>query len=309
MIMQIYNIETSEDGKELTSHGFDDFPCAFYDEKFSQFIGGEVPWHWHDEVELVFVVEGSSKVESLRNSIILNKGDAVFINSGCLHKLTNFGEQDCHILNFVLNPVVIGGSKHSRVYKNYVFPIVNNTQITLYKFVSGLSWHQQAIDELKKGFASCQNEEMNDELVLQIHLMTFWNIFYENEPKVIGENPVSSSSERRVHCFLSYIHAHYRENISVAAISDAANISESECYRIFKKTLKSTPNQYLSEYRLQKAANLLFETDKQVTEIAHHVGFNCPAYFTKKFRLAYGKTPKQFRLKIVSKKILKNIPQ
>ncbi|WP_413699420.1 cupin domain-containing protein [Psychromonas sp. KJ10-10] len=102
--MQIYNIETNHKGKELTLHGNEDFPCAFYDEKFSQFITGEVPWHWHDEIELVYVVEGRCKVQSLTGSLILEQGDAVFINVACLHKLEDIGELDCHILNFVLNP-------------------------------------------------------------------------------------------------------------------------------------------------------------------------------------------------------------
>tara|TARA_R110001583_G_scaffold16561_17_gene67935 strand:- start:38938 stop:39831 length:894 start_codon:yes stop_codon:yes gene_type:complete len=293
--MQIYNIETNANGKELTSHGDDDFPCAFYDEKFSQFITGEVPWHWHDEIELVYVVEGSCQVESLTDSLILEQGDAVFINATCLHKLVDIGEVDCHILNFVLNPVVIGGANYSRAYKKYVFPVIKNTQFLIYKFSAGDAWHQQVIDELIKAFVCCQLAGERDELALQIHLMSFWNIFYQHQLKLLVETPLTSNYQRRVQKLLSFIHAHYYEDLSVLAMSDAANISESECYRLFKKALKTTPNQYLTEYRLQKAANLLIESDKQVTQIAHQVGFNCAAYFSKRFRLAFGQTPKQFR--------------
>jgi len=42
--MQIYKLETEKNGRELTAHGNDDFPCAIYDECFSEFFGGEVPW-------------------------------------------------------------------------------------------------------------------------------------------------------------------------------------------------------------------------------------------------------------------------
>lgn len=298
--MQIFNIETKDNGEELTLHGEEDFPCAFYDEKFSQFISGEVPWHWHDEIELVYVVEGSCKVESLSDSLILDQGDAVFINSACLHKLQDVGEVDCHILNFVLNPVVIGGTNFSRVYKKYVFPIIKNTSFQMFKFYSGETWQQQAIKELKKALDCCQPEGQVDELATQIHLLSFWNLFYQHQLKLLADTLIVSSYQQRAQKLLTFIHEHYAENLSVMAISQAANISESECYRLFKNTFKSTPNQYLTEYRLQKAASLLIESDKQITQIAHIVGFNCAAYFSKRFRIAFGKTPKQFRHKALN---------
>ncbi|WP_411991072.1 AraC family transcriptional regulator [Agarivorans sp. DSG3-1] len=293
--MQIYNIQTDAEGRELTHHGFDDFPCAYYDERFSEFIGGEVPWHWHDEIELVQVVAGSTLLECVGGSTPLTVGDAVFVNAGTLHKMTQIGEQDCRILNFVLAPQLIGGAKNSRIYKHYVYPVITNSELPYYKFSANSPWQSRAIKELERAFAASQQKNATYELAVNLHLMRFWQLFCENQPSILASSQVSSVQQARVQALLGFIHQNYRDSISTAAMSKAANISESECYRLFSCALKSSPNQYLLHYRLQQAANQLIESSRPITEVAHNVGFNCPAYFAKRFKQAYGKTPKQFR--------------
>lgn len=293
--MQIYKIETDEDGRELTTHGASDFPCASYDEWFSKFFGGEVPWHWHDEVEIVLVVEGSTKVECIGKSDILNAGEMIFVNAGALHKLTKYSEGDCHILNAVFNPQMIGGLSFSRIYKKHVLPVLNNKQLLSYKFSANTTWHQEVINTLKHAFLVWQQDSSDYELVMTMALMQFWHLFSQNEPGILANTHVSSSNEKRLHTLLSHIHGNYTEGLSVPDMSAAANISESECYRLFRNALKTTPNNYLLDYRLRMAAQLLVESDKAITQVAYDVGFNCPAYFAKKFKLAFEKTPKNFR--------------
>jgi len=293
--MQIYKIETDESGRELTSHGASDFPCASYDEWFSKFFGGEVPWHWHDEVEIVLVVEGSTKVECIGKSELLNAGDMIFVNAGALHKLTNNGPGDCRILNAVFNPQMIGGQSFSRIYKKHVLPVLNNKQLLSYKFSSEVTWHQTVIDELKAAFVVWQNESDDYEFVMTMALMKFWHLFGENKPDILSNAQVPSTNEKRLHTLLNYIHDNHATHISVADISLAANISESECYRLFRNALKTTPNNYLLNYRLRIAAQMLVESNKAITKVAYDTGFSCPAYFAKKFKLAFEKTPKNFR--------------
>lgn len=254
-----------------------------------------MPWHWHDEVEIVLVVEGCTKVECIGKSEIIQAGEMVFINAGALHKLTNNGTGDCRILNAVFNPKMIGGLNFSRIYKKHVLPVLKNKQLLSYKFSDRKKWHQLAINELKQVFNARQAEGADYEFVMTMALMKFWHLFAENEPSILVNTQVLSTNEKRLHILLNHIHIHHAANLSVAGISHAANISESECYRLFRNALKSTPNKYLLDYRLRIAAQLLVESDKTITKIAYDVGFNCPAYFAKKFKLAFAKTPKAFR--------------
>jgi len=81
----------------------------------------------------------------------------------------------------------------------------------------------------------------------------------------------------------------------MATISDAANISKSGCYRLFRNTLKTTSNNCLLSYHFPMAAQLPVESNKPITKINYDVGLDCPAYFAKKFKLAFGKTSKKFK--------------
>jgi len=297
--MQIYKIETDEEGRELTTHGVSDFPCASYDEWFSKFFEGEVPWHWHDEVEIVLVVEGSTKLECIGKDMLLKAGEMAFINAGALHKLTNHGKEegkgDCRILNAVFNPQMIGGMNFSRIYKKHVLPVINNNELNCYHFKPEIDWHKEAINELQQAYDIWKLERDDYEFVMTLALMKFWYLFGQNAPEIMSNTQVQTNQEKRLHKLLNYMHTHYASSLSVADISAAANISESECYRLFRNTLKTTPNNYLLSHRLRIAAQLLVESDKAITQIAYEVGFSCPAYFAKKFKLAFSKTPKVFR--------------
>ncbi len=293
--MQIHKIETASDGRELTIHGSEDFPCASYDEKFSQFVGGEVPWHWHDEIELVFVVEGATKVECVGVSDVISRGELVVINASALHRLTDVGEPDCHILNAVFSPQLIGGLPYSRIYTKYVSPLLNNASFVMYKFTPEVEWQRVLIKSFEQAFAQWKAESPGYEMIMTSTLIQCWQQLCSNEPELLNTQVASSVNEQRLQTLLHYIHQHYGDSLSVAQISQAANISESECYRLFKSALKCTPNSYLLSYRLRQSTSMLVESPLPITEIAHQCGFNCPAYYAKKFRVAYGKTPRDFR--------------
>lgn len=78
-------------------------------------------------------------------------------------------------------------------------------------------------------------------------------------------------------------------------IASAANISEREANRIFQKTIRETPFEYLTTYRLNRAKELLSHSDLSITEISYRCGFTDSAYMGKQFRKAYGMTPKEYR--------------
>jgi AraC-like DNA-binding protein/mannose-6-phosphate isomerase-like protein (cupin superfamily) len=293
--MQIYDIQTDDSARELTRHGSVEFPCASYDELFSKFVKGEVPWHWHDEFEFVYVVQGSTVIESVNKKIALKKGEAAFINSACLHRLANAGCGECRILNVLFLPTFINADKLSKMYQRYILPAMQNATYSIFKFSNESNWQKQLINELLSACSILHIKPEVYELQTQLHLMNVWTLMCSHEKNLLNSIALAPSRERRIRQCLSYIHQYYWQKISVVDIANNANVSESECYRLFKKTLGSSPNNYVLDYRLQQAVHLLHESDLAITQIALKCGFNCPAYFTKRFKRSYGKTPRQYR--------------
>ena len=94
---------------------------------------------------------------------------------------------------------------------------------------------------------------------------------------------------------ITYIHSCYQDKITLADICKAGNVGKTSGTTIFKKYMGCTPVGFLTEFRLQKAAELLRETDMSVTEIAYETGFSGASYFAETFRGGFGCSPKEYR--------------
>jgi len=94
---------------------------------------------------------------------------------------------------------------------------------------------------------------------------------------------------------INYIEQHYTDKIQLEDIADAANLSVSHFQRIFKKTMNISPTDYLKQYRLTKAKELLLTTTQSITDISFNCGFESNAYFSYIFKKEVFTTPSIYR--------------
>ena len=83
--------------------------------------------------------------------------------------------------------------------------------------------------------------------------------------------------------------------LNVDQLASELGLGRSQFYRKIKALTNYSPVELLRRLRLQRSRHLLTTTEKSVSEIAYEVGFSTPAYFTKCFRHAFGKTPTELR--------------
>lgn len=293
--MQNFAIITDETGRELVDHGDHLFPLAGYDEYFSKFVLKEVSWHWHEEIEFVIVLEGSTKVEYVGGYSDLKEGEGLFINSNILHRLTQIGDIDCHILNFVFKSELLGGRYDSRIYTEYIQPICSNRSLSAITFSPNVSWQNEILEKIKEAFTAYALKTFGFELSITSALLEAWRILILERSDLFTDILPQTESKRRIHRIISYIHKHYSQKLSVHTLSMVAGISESECYRLFQKTLKITPTDYILNHRLQLGALRLVESDTSILQLTYELGFGSPSYFSKKFKEQYHMTPREFR--------------
>lgn len=93
----------------------------------------------------------------------------------------------------------------------------------------------------------------------------------------------------------AYVAEHYTAALSREEISDALRVSPNHLSRVFRRDTGMTPWQYLNQYRIVQAQQLLLATELSVTEIAQSVGYNDAAYFVRVFHKETGKAPLQYR--------------
>ena len=280
-------------GLELVEHGKTDFPIACYNDDLGQF---SVDWHWHEELELILVSEGSSIIAIENQRYIVNEGDGFFINSGILHGCWDYDNSSCRFHSIVFHPRLVGGEKDSIFWTQYIIPLLENTALKHLFLNHTISWQQEILECIENAWQACTKETTGYEFQTrnQLSWLTFLLYSHMEENKM----DISSHAKRtsnRMKQMLQYISNHYAENITIEDLSKSASISESECLRCFKKTIDTTPIQYLKSYRIKKAAEFLTNTDTKIIDIGLMCGFQDMSYFAKVFRQTYNCTPSEYR--------------
>lgn len=105
----------------------------------------------------------------------------------------------------------------------------------------------------------------------------------------------SALSERQMLQVLEYIHEYLHQDIKLADLATLLNISESHFSHQFKQAIGMTPHQYLLQQRIERAKQLLKESDRSIMDIAFLCGFNSHSHLSKQFRQLTGMTPKAYR--------------
>ena len=88
--------------------------------------------------------------------------------------------------------------------------------------------------------------------------------------------------------------------LDVPALARVAHVSPAHFSRQFRATFGETPHRYLQRRRVERAMELLRETDRPVTEICFDVGFNSLGTFSRTFRAIVGESPSAYRARFDS---------
>lgn len=94
---------------------------------------------------------------------------------------------------------------------------------------------------------------------------------------------------------IAYIENNYHKNISIEEIADALRLNRSYFGKIFREVTGKTPQRFLMNYRMIKAAEMLVMTQKPINEIGVSVGYENPLHFSRAFKMIYGVSPREWR--------------
>lgn len=286
------HLVVTSDSRQISSHGTILYPVACYENNLTQksFIA-----HWHDELEFLTVCEGCAQIMAGSANHALNAGEGVFLNAGCLHAAHNAGAAKCVLHSIAFHPSLIGGYPNSIYWKRYIQPVLSSKHRECV-FHGDASWKQDCLHDADEAWNAHVQETENFELQVReklSHLLATM-LAHQIEPQA-PRSPKAIRSEERTKEMLQYIYNHYDEPITLEILAKKSSISVSECLRCFHDTIGTTPIQFIRQFRLQKAAELLATTSLSIIEIGMKCGFEEMSYFAKIFRNVYGKTPSDYR--------------
>ena len=291
--MRTIYIPTDETMRSTLSYGTQSFPFAYYLDEIEAYNSRCVEWHWHREFEFSLVVKGTVTCKVGRETICLQTGDGLFINSKIVHR---FETADGGTLkNLIFLPEFVA-SQSSVVFQKYVQPVML-ADCGCAVFCRNNDLHGEILRIAEELCTAAESDTSMRELDIQSHTLRLWRELNAQIRDRLGSiRPREDQrTQARLQKMLSYIQTHYRDPVTLGDISAAANISRSEALRCFRTEMQTTPVRYLNDYRLHRAREQLLTTEDTVTAIALASGFESAGYFCRVFREKYRCSPNQLR--------------
>ena len=266
-----------------------EYPYAWH---YVEQHGGTVPWHWHEEVELNYVVHGSIQVRTVNQCLEFHENEAFFTNTNVLCSMEIQGDFVMH--SHLFHATFLAGHFKSIFETKYLDPVIQNRRLEIVEIRGKSKEQQQMLEKIKQ--LSRLQEQPDVEFQTRNLLSDIWMLLL-SEIRNLDEKdiPAVSVKQERILTMLSFIHSNYQEKLTLEQIAGSAAVSKRECLRCFQNSIQKTPFDYLMDYRMEMAKKLLTTTAMSVVEIAMHSGVTSGAYFTKKFREYYGMTPSEYR--------------
>lgn len=250
--------------------------------------------HLHRAVEFVYVTEGELAIGVGQNLYAMQKGDFAVVFPEMVHHYQVFSDGDNRATYILASPNLATGYQNEISNLSPLEPVICKRNVhsdIIYavkaicgEFASGLE--RQDIKDLTK--------DQNALALSYIHILLARSI-----PKLELVPKAEIGSDDLIYKTVSYISAHFAENISLTSMAHDLGISQFTLSRVFSKTFHRNFNQYLNEVRLDYAQTMLRYTDKQITEICYDAGFESQRTFNRCFAEKYHLSPREYRKNIL----------
>ena len=142
------------------------------------------------------------------------------------------------------------------------------------------------------------------DLPLKAIMYDFLSLLLRTIPAPPDVLPLPRQKNIYVEQCLHFLHAHYCENITVEMMSSSLKLDRKYLSSLFKRTIGLPPQQYLLNFRISKACDLLTETHCTIGEISRSVGYQDPLLFSRMFKKVKGCSPKDYRTRHVKSDIV-----
>lgn len=287
--------------KEKKQHGDQMFPVAIYDVLME---AGKVPvyLHWHEELEILFFTEGNATFLIEGTELTLAAGDMLLLKPGVLHgghdKLTAEAAYRAILVRYEF----LAGMGHDRIGRKYLEPLFAAERGTYMHMPLCHALQGQAAETVEDIFALFEEQGKGYELLVKsrlFQLFYFFCLLADEDGNGAGNEPYNMRVNGKIREIYDFVQENYREKITVGQMAGQIHFSEGYFCRFFRDNFHMSFMEYVNGVRLQRAEQLVTETDKTMEEIAGETGFSSSNYFAAAFRRAYGISPLKYRTEMI----------
>ncbi|MCB9282290.1 MAG: helix-turn-helix transcriptional regulator [Lewinellaceae bacterium] len=248
-------------------------------------------WHFHPELELVYVKGGSGKRHIGHHLSYFNDGELVFIGSNLPH----MGFTDRHSVNE--SETIIQMRADFLGVNFFHIPEMEAIQQLFERAKSGLSFHGAAKHRIG---ARIENLPKLDNFERLLHLLSILQeMAYTKEYTLLNASgfvlEVEHQDNDRINVVYNFVEQNFTRTIMLEEVANEANMTVPAFCRYFKKMAGKTFTHFVNEMRVIHACKLLSEKAESITEVCFECGFNNFSHFNRSFKEITGKSPSAYR--------------
>lgn len=248
-------------------------------------------WHFHPEIELVYVDKGQGKRHIGNHLSYFNNSQLILIGSNLPHngftdRLTQHGSEV--LVQF--KPDFLGSHF-------FDIPEMSNIKGLFERARNGILFKPETKRRIGKKIQKLNEVEGFERIVLLLkilhklaeakdyEILNAEGFVFETEPQ----------DSAKIDIIYKHINNNFQDHISLDEISEKVSMTVPAFCRYFKKSTGKTFTKLVNEYRIVHATKLLSESQMSITDIAFECGFNNFSHFNKLFKEFTGKSASKYR--------------
>lgn len=264
------------------THVMDGLPVIFHRDEVR--CGCFCPTNWHDNVEILYFIEGKGNVVCENSSTEAEAGDIIVIDSNLIHRVEtgSLARYFCLIVD------------NAFCHENGLFP---ETAVFLRKTrAEELIGQYNKIAEALLIKDDCQKAAVGAEVLRFMVLLL-------RQCRVAEERMLRRETSSGIRTALAYIRSHYSDVLDLDLLAAEAGISKFHFVREFKRITGHTVVTYINMVRMEVAARMLERENASVSEVAAACGFSGHSYFSKVFYKMWGMLPSEWAAQAQERKV------
>jgi len=250
----------------------------------------DYPVHYHPEYELN-LVENSEGKRIIGDSIEpFAEGDLVLIGPNTPHAWRGINSGEAHVITIQFHPDFLGDKTLERNLMSSINDMLSRSR-------RGIQFTCENIESIKKRIRALSDYNGFDSLINFISLLHDLSISKNQiqlaSPSYFGH--IDTAKSHRIEKVTKYLQDHLQDNIRIKEVADLLCMTESAFSHFFKRRTQRSFTDYLLDLKIDRASQLIIESDLSISEVCFQSGFNNISHFNRTFKKKKGNTPSEVR--------------
>ncbi len=240
--------------------------------------------HWHPQSEYIYILDGHCTIRIADEEYAASAGDLFVVHSGQIHSIEN--TIPCTMFISTFNPSILYSfqSELKFIQRRISAKALESAGLT--QKIRGI--FEEMLQEVTAG-------QLWHEVIICANIIRLYSLLVRHFEREVSPDNRNMTKFYHFQKLLAYITEHYAENISLAQISDTISYHPSYVSTLFVTYTGVNFKAYLDSFRINKAVDLLRNTNQTVTDIAAQCGYDNIRTFNYAFRRVTGATPSNVR--------------